>query len=536
MSKIKLWITVVSITAMLALIVGCSGNNANSSSSSEAPGSSTAPAASEPAKPSAKAAPVHLKVEVFDRNNLKNGETANKNKWTEWIRERVLEELNIDVEFVPVPRSQEVDKLNVLMATGDAPDIVFTYNQNVVFSYAKDGGLLDVSELLKEHGQELTKYLGDEVLAYGEIFGKQYAIPAKRAFLGDASALIRKDWLDKLNLPVPATTEQFLETLRAFKERDPGGLGSKTIPYGTIAFDGSYNVNSRLLLQSFIQRDDEETFYTNYEFMMPGFKDGAKFFNTLYNEGLMSKDFPLDKDGKKFESDFTNGYIGAISQTGIHVFDSGLMDMLQKNVPEAEFIAMDAFTDRNGNHPKEIYSAMDKYILIPKTSKNAVAAVQYLNWMANMDNLTMLVNGIEGEDHKLVEGTAVAIIDPDRPNNRFDLSIITNGIDYGSDAENIKSLVMNKTPQYAELATSLLNTSLVDGYSKPRFDRPIDAEIKYSSLLDDKKDEILTKAATAKPADFDAVYDSGAAEWLATGGQEVLDGRNKAYKEMKAGQ
>ena len=31
---------------------------------------------------------------------------------------------------------------------------------------------------------------------------------------------IRKDWLEKLNLPVPETTEEFYQTLKAFKEEN----------------------------------------------------------------------------------------------------------------------------------------------------------------------------------------------------------------------------------------------------------------------------------------------------------------------------
>lgn len=45
---------------------------------------------------------------------------------------------NIKLEYVPVPRAQEVQKLNVLMASGgDAPDIVFTYDSNLVYNYVR---------------------------------------------------------------------------------------------------------------------------------------------------------------------------------------------------------------------------------------------------------------------------------------------------------------------------------------------------------------------------------------------------------------
>ncbi|WP_240941230.1 extracellular solute-binding protein [Paenibacillus sp. HB172176] len=539
MKKRKLWLTAALLVTILSLIVGCSSNNGNNSSSTNNQASSepSGNTSSSDPKETPKGEPEKLKVEVFDRGKSVNGETADSSIWTKWIHDQVLEDLNIDVTFVAVPRSQEVDKLNVLMATGDAPDIVFTYDQVTTANYAKSGGLTDVSELLDQYGSDLKQYLGEEVLSYGKFFGKQFAIAAKRAFVGDQSSLIRKDWLDKLGLPVPTTTEEFLETMRAFKEKDPGNTGGKVVPYGIVAFDASYNVNSRALLYSFIQRGTEEEFYAKYDFMMPGIKDGVQFMNQMYNEGLISKDFPLDKDGKKFESDFTNGYVGALTQTGTTVFQ-GLTKTLEANVPEAEYVVMDAFTDQNGNHPKEMYSPMDRYIMIPKSSKHAEAAVKYLNWMANPDNLNTIVNGFEGEDYNLVNGLPVAIKSDTPPvhlNNRgIDLSIISNGLDFGDVDKNIQ-FVVNNYPDYAEVIRESLKSSLVDGYSQPHFDRPIEAQIKYGSILKDKMNEIKTKAVTAKPSDFDSVYDSGMKEYMSLGGQALVDERTQVYKDMKAG-
>lgn len=514
MRKTRTLLTVAAIIAVLSTIVGC-GPSADSSNTA--------------AKETNKGEPVKLTVEVFDRGKTVNGETANDNKWTKWIHDQVLKELNIDVTYVMIPRSQEVPKLNVLMATGDAPDIVFTYDQNTVFNYAKSGGLTDVSGLLDKYAPDLKQYLGKDLLPYGVFSGKQIAIPAKRAFVGESASIIRKDWLDKLNLPVPTTTETFLSTMQAFKDKDPGGTGGKTAPYGISSFEAGTNSN---LISSFIQRGSEEEFYAKFDLLMPGYKEGVRFMNQMYNKGLISRDFPLDKDGKKFESDLVNGYMGAATLIGLNAQN---LDTLKKNVPGAEFVVMDPFTDSNGKHPKHLYSPMDKYILIPKSSKNAEAAIQYLNWMAKKDNLFMIVNGVKDEDYKLVNDMPVGIENLNHLNNRFDLSIITNGLDFGNNEKNIQFYVSNKTPTYLELGTEHMKKMLVDGYSSPMFDRPIEAAIKYGSVLKDKKNEILTKSVVAKPSDFDSVYDSGMKEYMSLGGQEVLDEQTKAYRDMKAG-
>ena len=171
-----------------------------------------------------------LTVEVFDRG--KPGQPdLNNNYWTKYVNDNFGKQFNVTVNYVSVPRSQEVDKLNVLMAAGQAPDISYTYNQGVVYNYVQQGGLADLDSALQQYGSTLTKYLGDDVLKYGKFNGKQYAVPGKRTVLAGDNTFIRKDWLDKLGLPVPTTPEQFYDTMAAFKEKNPGNV-SGVIPSG----------------------------------------------------------------------------------------------------------------------------------------------------------------------------------------------------------------------------------------------------------------------------------------------------------------
>ena len=50
--------------------------------------------------------PGTLTVAVYDRSNMNSDYgTAVDNFWTNWIKEQVAAELNINVEFVAIPRS-----------------------------------------------------------------------------------------------------------------------------------------------------------------------------------------------------------------------------------------------------------------------------------------------------------------------------------------------------------------------------------------------------------------------------------------------
>ncbi|WP_139998020.1 extracellular solute-binding protein [Paenibacillus paridis] len=493
----------------------------------------------------AAAKPVTLKVEVFDRGNSPAGSTITDNYWTKWVNENFGTQSNIDVEYVPVPRSEEVEKLNVLMASGsNVPDIVFTYDPNTFNRYAKQGGLTDLGSLLDEYGPNLKAFLGDDVLNYGKFEGTQFAIPAKRSNTGKYASFIRQDWLDKLGMPVPQTTDELYNTLVAFKEKDPGQIGGQVIPLGMTIASAQYEP----LLWSFVKTMTEEQKFTltqqlgsnDYPILLPGFKDGLQFMNKLYNEGLMNKDFGLDKDKKKLTEDISNGKIGFFTEDDVNIYyENGTYALLQKNVPGSEIAAVDVFTNEEGKHAKPKYASNGLYIMIPKSSERAIEAIKYLDWMASGDNLFQLQNGVENENYTLVEDIPVAAENPtveatNRMFNSGDMAIISNGKQLGSLEKNLKARAFQMPKAFQEqvaVAQDIANTDTIDLIL---LDRPIEAQTKYATTLLDKFNEIIVKTTMAKPDQFDSIYESMLKDYMSSGGQAILDERTALYKEMKS--
>jgi putative aldouronate transport system substrate-binding protein len=52
----------------------------------------------------------------------------------------------------------------------------------------------------------------------------------------------------------------------------------------------------------------------------------------------------------------------------------------------------------------------------------------------------------------------------------------------------------------------------------------------YAQTLQDKADQLLAQAIRGRPADFDNTWDAGIRDWLASGGQEVINERSSLYK------
>jgi putative aldouronate transport system substrate-binding protein len=528
--------TTISTAVALAATVaaGCSKDN------------DSGPGAAASAEPDSQPA-VTLTVEIFDRANApEGGGSITDNYLSRWITENVKQDLNIDLKLYPVPRAQEVDKLNVLMSSGAAPDIIFTYDKNVFFNYAKQGGIYDLTPYVEQFGATYKQVAGDRIKA-GKFEGKQMALVAVSGNSALWGSFIRKDWLDQLNLPLPATRDEWYNALKAFKEKDPGGVGKDLVAFGmypsnNTTLDNQYGASS--ILWSFVKGDtSEEDLQTLPYFMLPGWKDGVRFINKMYNEGLIDSEFAVDQNNTKLKANISTGKLGAFSQNFNFPYatSNGLLnDTLGKNVPGAQMVPVDPFQNDQGKYPKVSNPLYGMYIMVPKTSKNPEAAVKYLNWLADQEHAKYITSGKEGEHYKVVDGVNTVI---DAKKNGMELwtSGDMNLISWLRPIEDIQKSALispslgKSAPLYVESMNMALKDGIIDYTRSPVFDRPIASIQKYKANLDKIYLDGLLKAIMCKAEDFDKMYEAMAQEYMKNGGQEILNEQKEVYRAMHAG-
>ncbi|MGB4040944.1 MAG: sugar ABC transporter substrate-binding protein, partial [Bacillota bacterium] len=214
----------------------------------------------------------YITVEVYDRSNP-GGSPPEDNFYTDFIKEGMLRDHNVVVEFVPVPRWTEVEVLNNLLAAGDAPDICVTYDYPTIQTYANMGGVLDMAPYLEKYKDlipDLWDWLGEQNLYWNQdpITGTVWAIEARLAHNTRINTFVREDWLNKLGIPEPTTLEEFEQMLYAFRDNAELLLGKdadKMIPYST-SFDVGWRNN--YLLTSFVPND-----ITDKDIYVYGFDD-----------------------------------------------------------------------------------------------------------------------------------------------------------------------------------------------------------------------------------------------------------------------
>jgi len=480
--------------------------------------------------------PVTLKVSVFDRA-VTGGTPVNDNFWTDWIQKEFGDPRNITIEWVVIPRSEEVDKLNILMAAGEAADISFTYTEAVITNFVKQGGLVELSGLIEEHGQGIKNYLGESLLSYGIFEGGQYAVPAKRVVLATQGMFMREDWLEKLGMEMPTTKEEFYNALVAFRDQKPGGQ-DQVIPY---AMNFDLTSHNHLFL-SFIKDLSAKTLATVPDIMWEGYEDYVLFLNKLYSEGLISPDFALDTQGMDlFWGDVSSEIAGGYTANYDHPIrvSPGILSALHAYEPEAKLSPLNCF--ESVTDPAKYYHAMYApngiFCFIPVYAKNPEAAVMYLDWLCDLDTLYFLQNGVEGVTYNLNDKGVPVLLDVQDEHKfnsmqNIDYTLMTNGQEFADPALRIVAQA-ESYQNYANLFEPIYIVGNTDPLTTNfHFDVVLEADSQFNTTLTQFRRELLTKATMAAPEDCLDVFYALRDQYMADGGQAVMEEKIAAWENM----
>ena len=494
----------------------------------------------------------HITVEVYDRG-IDGGSDVTNNKYTEYIKQGMLEDHNVEVEFVAVPRWTEVEQINNLLAAGTAPDLCVTYDLPTIKTYSAMGGVIDMSEMVETYKDQLpnlwnwlteTNIYWDKDPSTGEL----YDIETKLANQNRTNCFVRRDWLEKLGLEAPTTKEEFYNMLVAFRDNAETLLGDdadKMIPF-SVSYDVGWRAST--LIESFLDPEmSDKEFYINgfddRKLTQNGVRDAIELLNKWYNEDLMWKDFALYTAGDTTEDDMMKaGYVGAFIHNWDYPYRNGV-DSIQANLQrlvgeDAAYISIDPFEDKNGTHTKFIAGPVDRKVFFPTTNKEPLACLLYLDWLSVPEHLEYLQIGDEGVTHEKLENGAVKIIAAtgDAIQNsgfNIDYTLTCNGlqlVDPELTALSIAYSYAEVDPELVEIANAVAKVDTREG--KNANCGTIEAENGMTETLNSKRDVLLDTAVSASVEDFASVYDNAMADYLGAGGQAIMDERAAKWEAL----
>lgn len=285
-------------TACSILLAGCTGSQ-SPKGSDEAPNAGTEPIAlSEPGTYPLVQEKTTLKVMVRGNPLVENFET---NDFTKWYEEKT----NVHIEWEVVPEQSIQEKLNLVLASEDYPDVIMGLNispaQQMI--YGSQGAFLPLNDLIEKQGTNTKKMFRDNPKIQSAITaldGNIYALPEVNECYHCSMSQkmwIYEPWLKKLKLKMPETTDELYEVLKAFKEQDPNGNGMQDeIPLSISPKSWSSSIDA-FLLNSFIYNPVYGSSYKHIfikddkldvAFNKPEWREGLRYMNKLYAEGLLA--------------------------------------------------------------------------------------------------------------------------------------------------------------------------------------------------------------------------------------------------------
>lgn len=492
-----------------------------------------------------------IKVEIYDRGN-DGGTPPEDNFYTQYIKDGMLRDHNVEVEFVPVPRWTEGEVINNLLAANQAPDISITYSYPTIQTYANMGGVLDLAPILEENKDllpDMWNYLTETNIYWDRNpdTGTLWALEAKLNVLNRINTFVREDWLTKLNLKAPTTLQEFEDMLVAFRDNASTLLGAdadKMIPFST-SFDVGWRADH--LTASYVPNDitDKDVYVYGFDdrrFLFPNYKEGIRTLNKWYNEGLVWKDFPLYPAGDTTEDNLMKlGLVGAFIHNWDYPYrngDDSIHANLQRLVgPDAAYVAIEPFANEAGVYKKFLSGPVDRKIFFPATNKEPLASLFYVNWISKLENRIFLQFGEEGVTHeKLPDGSlkTLAVTGEKIMNSpaNIDYTITSNGLDLGDPELTVKSIANGYAgvdSKYIEIAHKITTNEGRVGQNANVGE--IKAENGQGQALKEKRDTILNKAVVAPVDKFDEIYDSGMKDFLNSGGQAIIDERKAAWEK-----
>lgn len=456
------------------------------------------------------------------------------------VQQKLEELTGKDVSITWTPNASYEDKMNITLASSEIPHVLVVQSKSPGFvKNAEAGAFWDLTDKLDAYPNLKSTF--PEVEQNASINGKVYGVFRARNPIRSA-VMFRQDWLDKLGLEAPKTTEDLYKVAKAFTEQDPDGNGQAdtwgiTIPkWGALGSNSPYDMIETWYGAGNRWTERDGKLIPSFE--TEEFIEANRFVKKMVDEKLINPDFATF-DGTKWNEPFFNGKGGIIVDVDSRV--SVLINLFKQANPndfenKVGFVGgLEGPDGELHTHPTDGYSG---FLAIPKTSVRTEAelktVLEFLDKMNSKDTAVLLNNGIEGVNFTLEDGKA-ATIKPETPEGK---------------------VVNTDIKSYAQLGTNVTGNNFypvkqASEYEQEVFDRRIEV------MAEDLKSAVYNPAAAfvsptyvAKGAQLDNIvadarikYLAGQIDeqglkdaiklWKTSGGDKVQEEINKLWQDSK---
>ena len=491
---------------------------------------------------------VTLQIPVYDRGDSGNGcSDVENNYWTNWVQENFGNKYNVTVEYVGITRSDVMTDYSLLAAAQDLPTICAEYDYDKLATWQADGYLqpYDIETFKQVAPTYWANMEANGLTGYTQLGGDDYLLLGQRPYGNTNYTFVtwyREDWLKEAGFTeYPQTQTELNELyLKLIENGHTYPLsGSKVSGAGA---DQNYGFRS--------YPQDENIWASTGDYQIPALSTDAqknllKLQNYYYNNGIINPEYYL-RDASEVEADFING--NAFTWSGYVSSTMNVLNSFYEKNPDGdlgvvkcsgEFTYDETWGTSNSYRPNNVFGAMVGFAN-DATEDEMKAAMMYLEWLAQDENLFTMTWGLEGVNYTVGEdGNPVAVGDQSGlaeqqgHNNNVDYwMLVTASKSFGNIEQDITAIAPQGLPEdftqdlidnyYGQVA--LYNAGYAN--SDCLFAAAIDAVTEYgTSLKEEVYPQYRDELTMCSEAEFDAKYDELSQEYLDMGYQAVIDER-----------
>ncbi len=320
------------------------------------------------------------------------------------------EKTGVTLETTYATTGQDVQQFNLLLASGDLPDMIWYKWDRYpggVEKAVQDKYILALNEYLPDYAPNFYNLLqsNDELDRLFKTDSGNYCLIGgidpqyRERTIGSGGYIVRKDWLDELGLPLPETVSEWYSTMKAVKEAK--NLNTVlTYPSGDPVYYtdlmGAWGIGPNS------HREGEKVVYGR---ITSAYKDYLTEMNKWYQEGLLDPDI-ANIDSKTVTAKIVNGSafatygwvgssLGTWQEAGVE-YDTNfeLAGVKPPVVNKGERSKINTLG----------LPASGEGIAITTNCKNPELALKFLDYGFTEEGSLQLTFGTEGESWDMIDG------------------------------------------------------------------------------------------------------------------------------------
>lgn len=349
-----------------------------------------------------------ITLSFFDKNT--------GDAFTNPVAEEITKRTGIKIE-IQQPTGDPEEKLNLMLTSGDLPDIILMDRRSSIVSrYISGGALVPLNDLIDQYGPDIKEMYGDVLEKSRFTDGKNYYL---NNWYGldpdpDRGVSMRMDILEEFGYGDKAkngesfTQEEFVDLLTKFKNAYPEIDGQPAIPFTVNGQDmsesnaGSLSIFKGMYgMKNYYETEDKQIQFSVKD---PQYLAMVKFVNRLYREGLLDKEWIVNKE-EGFKQKVASGAVFACN--GSPTDENRLLREQYGEDTNKQFYMFKVVAD--GTDPGQTtFSPRSTLgwdaIGITVKNKHPEETMKLINFLVSEEGQYLLMWGIEGVHWDMVDG------------------------------------------------------------------------------------------------------------------------------------